>query len=372
MGQVRSPGPLAANDATDSAEFCMTRHLQDVVADTASTEGEDTKTISKLQSSVPSGDELHVIRRVTPTTPDADATSRAVEGVTDGGGLERSIKRGKFTHASWRALARCNRLQFESVLGPSKQVRNLAACDSAYARNYLTLIQRVASEPKLTELQKAYPHEYNSYRSRKHAARNTHTGFHEAFKDFREWLVHLGPRPESGWTVDNIRGTKKPGYAPGNVRWLCKQGQRTNQRRYRGRVNLPDGRLVTTSQLARLVNLSPNTVSQRLRRGWTVQRILEESPSYRDTWTFPPDLMGLEPFFRRRRNKQTNRLDWAVDFLNAQLRGLIPSDVEELGDGIVALIRRLEAERHEQARSDYVRYKNVLAALIGASPQISA
>lgn len=230
------------------------------------------------------------------------------------------LKRGKLDRAALCAIARCDHLQFVPNLGPSLQVVRELWLRPQYAERYVQLIRDVLLVRKLTQLHAKYPGEYNSHRSRRRWARETHTTFAPSFRDFREWLVHLGPKPESSWTADNISGTPTQGYCPGNVRWASKQTQRVNQRRVRGRHVLPDGRRVTTGELAKLANVPANTVSKRLSRGWPVERILQNSPTYRATWTFPPDLMCFEPEYQKRRNRERGRLDWLIQFLDNKIR----------------------------------------------------
>ncbi|MCC8362645.1 hypothetical protein LK996_06105 [Lysobacter sp. A6] len=301
---------LDRDDDQDTKAFCMTCHLQhqpqaEVVGSPDFLTGIiDLPHLSVLKTN------LAAISDVTACTT---ASYAGFDHLPPR--LKDLVHNKKITLAVTRAVARCEDLQFIPVLGPSKQVHELWERQLGYNVAYLTLLRDVVMSKRLTDLHRRYPREYNSYRSRKQWARTTHTEFHPAFGDFREWLIHLGPQPETHWTVDNIAGTKSKGYRPGNVRWASKRTQRANQRRVRGRVSLPDGRRLTTSELAKLVNLSQNTVSKRLSRGWSVERILLESPTYAETWTFPQELMVFEPIYRKRRNKQVSRLEWVIGYL---------------------------------------------------------
>ena len=93
---------------------------------------------------------------------------------------------------------------------------NLLFYDLAYAKNYAECIER-ALLLRLIELQTLYPAEYNFMRSRKQQAKNRHIKFDDRLKDFRDWLIHIGPRPAEGWTVDRKNNYK--GYVPGNISW---------------------------------------------------------------------------------------------------------------------------------------------------------
>ena len=327
----------------DEQAFCMTRHLQTDAIDPDADYTESVSLIKHLSyacANLTREPVAFVVTSCTTACETLDTASPAPE-------LESLLKRGKLTHAGLRAVASCGQLQIEPVTGPSRQVREFCQLDYGYAAQYMQLLRDVLLVSKVTDLHAKYPHEYNSHRSRLQSARASHTYFAQVLRNFREWLVHLGPLPEAHWTVDNIEGTTKQGYRPGNVRWASKRTQRLNQRRVRNRHALPDGRRFTTAELAKLANVRPNTVSQRLHRGWSVERILQTSQSYRTTWTFPPDLMMFEPEYRKRRNRERGRLDWLIEFLERKLRsdGFWIYQDQAAWQAFFDLMERLEAER---------------------------
>ena len=332
-------GPLV----DDEPSFCVTRHLQIDSIQGGGIAAESAKAIKRLSCAPPNLTLEHALVVVTSCTTACETHDLASPSPQ----LETLLKRGKLTHAGLRAVASCDQVQFDPVTGPSRQVRELCRLDQGYAAQYMQLLRDVLLVSKVTDLHAKYPHEYNSHRSRLQSARVSHTYFAQVLRNFREWLVHLGPLPEAHWTVDNIEGTTKQGYRPGNVRWASKRTQRLNQRRVRNRHALPDGRRFTTAELAKLANVRPNTVSQRLHRGWSVERILQISQSYRTTWTFPPDLMMFEPEYRKRRNRERGRLDWLIEFLERKLRsdGFWIYQDQAAWQAFFDLMERLEAER---------------------------
>ncbi len=120
-----------------------------------------------------------------------------------------------------------NQLQnFKPIVKPSAFV-TVQLEHVNYAAAYKKCVSRVRALRKTT-LHNLYRHEYNSFRGCKQRAKVAHSKFDARLKDFRDWLVHLGPRPASGWTVDRINTAK--GYECGNVRWATKLEQTHNRK----------------------------------------------------------------------------------------------------------------------------------------------
>lgn len=172
-----------------------------------------------------------------------------------------------------------------------------------------------------TELQALYPAEYNSLRSRRQQARERHIKFADCLKDLRDWLIHLGPRPYEGLTVDRIKSAK--GYVPNNLRWETKFVQ-TQNRSVTKWHPMPEGPNLTTKQLATKLNLSYATLYKRLATGWTIERLLQDAPpkTLKD-WKFPDELTRYcEPQYRQtRKHFTTPRIDWFIDYLESVVHG---------------------------------------------------
>lgn len=90
----------------------------------------------------------------------------------------------------------------------------------------------------------------------------------DGFLRFREYL---GERPK-GKTLDRINNDL--GYEPGNVRWATRKGQQNN-RDFCTRLTL-NGVTRTQHQWTELRGWGRNIISERLRRGWSVERALTE------------------------------------------------------------------------------------------------
>jgi hypothetical protein len=86
------------------------------------------------------------------------------------------------------------------------------------------------------------------------------------------FLSDMGPRPSKGHTLDRIDATGN--YEPGNVRWatvLEQQRNRTNNRRHP-----MGGRALTAPEWAEELGLPVKLVQDRLKRGWTVEKIASQ------------------------------------------------------------------------------------------------
>jgi len=86
---------------------------------------------------------------------------------------------------------------------------------------------------------------------------------------FARFLADMGRRPPGG-SLDRI--DNKGPYAPGNCRWATAQEQHRNRRDSRwltlGTVTL------TASEWAERLDMLPNTLYERLRRGWSDEQAL--------------------------------------------------------------------------------------------------
>lgn len=79
----------------------------------------------------------------------------------------------------------------------------------------------------------------------------------------------LGERPPKH-TLDRINNEK--GYEPGNLRWATSRQQNNNTRKNR-HLTL-NGETLTVAQWSRKLKVSKNTITKRLRLGWSTERTL--------------------------------------------------------------------------------------------------
>ena len=170
-----------------------------------------------------------------------------------------------------------------------------------------------------TRLEGYYKAEYNSFRSRKQQAKSKHIKFDDSLKDFRDWLVHLGPWPADQLTVHRMNNYK--GYQPGNLKWATK----TEQTEIRKVTKWHDvnGKQMTTKQFAKLLGVSYTCLYKRLRRGWTAQRLLDSSKKNTGikAWQFPDNLAYyLESQYATRKYFPQSRLEWYITYLEKMLK----------------------------------------------------
>lgn len=92
--------------------------------------------------------------------------------------------------------------------------------------------------------------------------------------DFEVFLADVGRRPSPRHSIDRIDNDGN--YEPGNVRWATPKEQARNKTN-NVRV-LFDGKMVTITELAEIHAICPLLLSQRIRRGWTLERALNEIP----------------------------------------------------------------------------------------------
>jgi len=106
---------------------------------------------------------------------------------------------------------------------------------------------------------------------RQYATIRIHTDW---IKDFRIFMLDVGPRPSKEHTLD--RHPNKTGdYVPGNVRWATKEEQAINRRSTR--FLTLDNKTKPLSHWSKIFGVSTSTISRRLRNGWSVRRAVTEA-----------------------------------------------------------------------------------------------
>lgn len=86
------------------------------------------------------------------------------------------------------------------------------------------------------------------------------------WRDFRNFLADMGPRPSKRHSLDRLDGTK--GYTPRNCRWATSMEQGANRR-----TNIyltVDGVVRSLAEWARVARIHKETLRSRLKNGWEV------------------------------------------------------------------------------------------------------
>jgi hypothetical protein len=122
-----------------------------------------------------------------------------------------------------------------------------------------------------TELRKRYPLEAASYGDMKGRVRTHGAVIHPAFAEFRDFLLHVGPRPIPTWTLDRLN-PHDPEYAPKKVAWRDKRSQSNNRR---NTILLTvGGETRPLTDWARLTDQDPKTLRKRLERGLSHEEVV--------------------------------------------------------------------------------------------------
>lgn len=93
----------------------------------------------------------------------------------------------------------------------------------------------------------------------------------ERWHDFASFLTDMGECPSKAMTLDRQENAK--GYEPGNCRWATRAEQ--NRNRPNHAVTITHGGVThSVTEWAREIGISANTLSMRLRLGWSVEKAL--------------------------------------------------------------------------------------------------
>jgi hypothetical protein len=116
----------------------------------------------------------------------------------------------------------------------------------------------------------------------------------DRWNDVRMFLVDMG-HPPLGMSIGRVDNDGD--YTPDNCRWETQEQQNENTRR---NVYVTwQGRSQTIKAWARELNMDPRRISERLRRGWSVERTMQT-----------PCPVGYEQ--GRRAHMERARADWAA------------------------------------------------------------
>lgn len=92
----------------------------------------------------------------------------------------------------------------------------------------------------------------------------------DRWNDFNLFLEDMGTRPSAEYSLDRIDNER--GYSPENCRWATRIQQTNNT----GRTNyvIHNGAKIVLMDIVRETGIHPETIRNRLRRGWDYERII--------------------------------------------------------------------------------------------------
>lgn len=91
-----------------------------------------------------------------------------------------------------------------------------------------------------------------------------------SFKTFYDWAIHNGYSDEL--SIDRING--EIGYEPSNCRWVTVAENNRNKKHVK--YITFNGKTQTIGQWTKELNLGKETIRERLKRGWTIERALQK------------------------------------------------------------------------------------------------
>lgn len=96
---------------------------------------------------------------------------------------------------------------------------------------------------------------------------------HPSLMTIEGFIAEIGPRPSLAHTIDRFPN-KKGHYEPGNIRWATWEEQ--NRNLSSNRLITFNGRTQCQAAWAEEIGISDNTLCERFRCGWSVERALTQ------------------------------------------------------------------------------------------------
>ena len=110
------------------------------------------------------------------------------------------------------------------------------------------------------------------------------------FDAFCDWALENGYNEDADkfeCTIDRIDNSK--GYSPENCRWVSMLEQSNNKRN--NRLLTYNGKTQTVSEWSREYGFKNNVITQRLERGWSVEKTLSTPQLWRTSWSKKRELV---------------------------------------------------------------------------------
>lgn len=95
----------------------------------------------------------------------------------------------------------------------------------------------------------------------------------ERWLSFEHFLTDMGERPSPKHSIDRIDNDR--GYEPDNCRWATHSEQRLNRRRIRKVLLTWNGVTTSLTEWAHHIGISPSTLSARIKKGWSHERLFQ-------------------------------------------------------------------------------------------------
>jgi hypothetical protein len=173
----------------------------------------------------------------------------------------------KHNKARWLCACDCGR---QAIVGGRNLLTGLARSCGCLRKE---TVSRLWSTHRMTRTPT-----YNSYQAAKGRCTNPNNsrfayyggrGIRFLYTSFEQFLCDLGERPIGG-TLE--RCDNNGDYEPGNCRWATQTEQANNKRN--NRMLMAFGRTWTLCRWAREIGIYPETLRDRLKRGWSVEKAL--------------------------------------------------------------------------------------------------
>jgi hypothetical protein len=143
---------------------------------------------------------------------------------------------------------------------------------------------------QFAELTAAYSGEFNSWRGRKHHCNkpeNKKAGWEWSpeWNSFKDFFLSMKPKPDPTYTLERTANLV-PKYGPGLCVWAPPEVQNNNKTDNVQLIEPTSGKKWTPQQLAKLHNVSPNTIYKRIKSLWTIFELIggKKSPALRDIY----------------------------------------------------------------------------------------
>ena len=173
-------------------------------------------------------------------------------------------------NALWECICDCGKIKI--ALGTKLRNGSIKSCGCLIKTTQFTKEKSTKHGKSRDQIYKIWQSMLTRTRTK---TKKSHLYFDKGIKVCERWMsfdnfyTDMGEKPE-GKSIDRIDGNK--GYSPENCRWATLEEQNNNTSK--NHLITAFGKTMTLALWGKELNIKPNTICHRIRRGWSAEKAL--------------------------------------------------------------------------------------------------